>query len=85
MVYNINLILYALLSCVSVFAFLLNIKAVEGSGSEGTSKYVGEGVTYGVFLEKLSVFAHACLLMRHVSRHAQLLTLSQRNIVEWCH
>ena len=24
-------------------------KAVEGSGSMGTSKYVGEGVTYGVF------------------------------------
>ena len=34
------------LSCVSVFGFLLKIKAVEGSGSEGASKYVGEGVTY---------------------------------------
>ena len=50
MVYNINLISYVLLSCVIVFAFL-NIKVVEGSGSKGTSKYVGEGVTYGVFLE----------------------------------
>ena len=28
----------------------LNIKAVEGSGSEGAPKYVGEGVTYGVFM-----------------------------------
>ena len=56
MVCNINFISYASLSCVSVFEFLLNIKAVEGSGSEGTSKYVGEGVTYGVFLETLSVF-----------------------------
>ena len=27
-----------------------NIKAVEGSGSEGAPKYVGEGVTYGVFM-----------------------------------
>ena len=29
---------------------LVNNKAVEGSGSEGAPKYVGEGVTYGVFL-----------------------------------
>ena len=35
------------LSCVSVFRFLSKIKAVEGSGSEGTSKYVGKDVTYG--------------------------------------
>ena len=35
------------LSCVSVSRFLSKIKAVEGSGSEGTSKYVWEGVTYG--------------------------------------
>ena len=27
--------------------FLSKIKAVEGSGSEGASKYMGEGVTYG--------------------------------------
>ena len=33
-------------------------KAVEGSGSKGTSKYVGEGVTYGVFLGTLAVFLH---------------------------
>ena len=44
------------LSCISVFRFLLNIKAVEGSGSEGASKYVGEGVTYRVLLETLSIF-----------------------------
>ena len=30
--------------------FVKKIKAVEGSGSKGASKYVGEGVTYGVFL-----------------------------------
>ena len=30
--------------------FLLKIKTVEGSGSEGASKYMGEGVTYGVLL-----------------------------------
>ena len=60
MVCNINLILYASLSCVSLFEFLLNIKVVEGSGSEGTSKCVGEGVTYGVFLETLSVFLDTC-------------------------
>ena len=86
MVYNINLILYTLLSCVSVFTFLLNIKVVEGSGSEGASKYVGEGVTYGVFLETLSHFYMCmCLLMHHISRHTQLLTSSRCNIVEWCH
>ena len=56
MVCNINLISYVSLSCVSVFGFLLNIKAVEGSGSEGASKYMGEGVTYGVFLGTLSIF-----------------------------
>ena len=28
---------------------LVGNKAVEGSGSVGASKYVGEGVTYGVF------------------------------------
>ena len=56
MVCNINLILYVSLSCVSVFEFLLNIKVVEGSGSEGASKYMGEGVTYGVFLGTLSIF-----------------------------
>ena len=38
---------YVSLSCVSVFIFLLNIKAVVGSGSKGTSKYMGEGVTCG--------------------------------------
>ena len=55
-----NLISYVSLSCVSVFEFLLNIKAVEGSGSEGASKYMGEGVTYRVFLGTLSIFSHAC-------------------------
>ena len=61
--------------------FLLKIKAVEGSGSEGASKYVGEGVTYGVLLV---IFLHACacrrahirLLMRGVGRRIQLLTSS---------
>ena len=38
--------------------FLLKIKAVEGSGSEGASKYVGEGVTCGVFLV---IFLDVCM------------------------
>ena len=59
----------------------LNIKAVEGSGSEGAPKYVGEGVTYGVFMV-VFLHARACrcarirLLMRDVGRRAQLLTSS---------
>ena len=69
--------------------FSLRIKAVEGSGSEGTSKYVGEGVTYGVFMvvflhARTYQCAHIRLLMRGVGRHAQLLMSSQRNIVIWC-
>ena len=36
--------------CACVFLyFAINNKVVEGSGSEGTPKYTGEGVTYGVF------------------------------------
>ena len=31
-----------------IWIFVKN-KVVEGSGSEGASKYVGEGVTYGYF------------------------------------
>ena len=31
-----------------------------GSGSEGASKYMGEGVTYGVFLGTLVIF---CICM----------------------
>ena len=33
-------------------------KVVEGSGSEGTPKYMGKGVTYGVFLGLLLVVFH---------------------------
>ena len=36
--------------CVPVYLYFYNNKVVEGSGSEGTPKCVGEGVTYGVFL-----------------------------------
>ena len=67
----------------------LNIKAVEGSGSEGAPKYVGEGVTYGVFMV-VFLHARACrrarvrLLTRDVGRRAQLLTSSRRNVVIWC-
>ena len=32
-----------------VFGICIGNKVVEGSGSVGASKYVGEGVTYGVF------------------------------------
>ena len=63
--------------------FVKNIKVVEGSGSEGASKYVGEGVTYGVF--RVSYICKCMrayrrvrvrLLMRDVGRRAHLLTSS---------
>ena len=59
----------------------LNIKAVEGSGSEGASKYMGEGVTYRVFMV-VFLYARACrcasvrLLTRDIGRRAQLLMSS---------
>ena len=40
---------------------LFNNKVVEGSGSEGASKYMGEGVTYRVFLGILIAFLHMCV------------------------
>ena len=43
--------------CIWIF---VNNKVVEGSGSEGAPKYVGEGVTYGVFLGILVAFAYEC-------------------------
>ena len=59
-----------------IWIFVSN-KAIEGSGSEGASKYVGEGVTYGVFLGTLvCFFTRMCLPMCHISRHSQLLTSS---------
>ena len=39
-----------------IFAISINNKVVEGSGSKGTSKYMGEGVTYWVFLGVLIAF-----------------------------
>ena len=39
-----------------IFAISINNKAVEGSGSKVTPKYVGEGVTYGVILGVLITF-----------------------------
>ena len=44
--------------CNCVFGNFVNNKAVEGSGSEGAPKYVGEDVTYEVFLGTLVVFLH---------------------------
>ena len=45
------------INCVYPYIWIfVNNKVVEGSGSEGTSKYMGEGVTYGVFLGTLAVF-----------------------------
>ena len=43
--------------CIWIF---VNNKAVEGSGSEGAPKYVGEGVTYGLFLGILVTFSYEC-------------------------
>ena len=70
--------------------FLLKSKVVEGSGSEGASKYVAEGVTYGVFMV-VFLYARTCrcvhirLLMCGIGGHAQLLTSSQRNVMIRCH
>ena len=41
--------------CIRVF---IDNKVVEGSGSKGAPKYVGEGVTYRVFLGTIVVFFH---------------------------
>ena len=49
MVCNINLISYVSLSYVSVFEFLLNIKVVEGSGSEGALNMWGRVLHMGIF------------------------------------
>ena len=38
-----------------IWIFVSN-KVVEGSESECTPKYMGEGVTYGVFLGTLAIF-----------------------------
>ena len=84
-----NLISLALLCVLILELFVKNIKAVEGSGSEGDSKYMGEGVTYGVLLV-IFLHAHACRcahvrsLTRGIGRCAQLLTSSRHNIVIWC-
>ena len=40
-----------------MYLYFYNNKAVEGSGSDGTPKYVGEGVTYRVFS---GTFFHMC-------------------------
>ena len=48
--------------CICIRTCCLSIKAVEGSGSEGASKYVGEGVTYGVLL--VNIFTCVRLLTR---------------------
>ena len=50
-----EIILYHVYLCFWIFT---SNKVVEGSGSEGTSKYVGEGVAYGVFLGTLAIFLH---------------------------
>ena len=67
-----------------IWIFVSN-KMVKVSESEGASKYVGEGVTYEVFLDTLAIFfTHAHLLMCRISQRSQLLMLSRRNIVVWC-
>ena len=45
--------------CICVFGYFVNNKAVEGSGSKGAPKYMGEGVTYEVFLGTFVIF-HMC-------------------------
>ena len=67
---------------------LVSNKAVEGSGSVGASKYVGEGVTYGVFyavfLGTLVIFRTCVPADTAASAGAHsLLTLSRHNVVAW--
>ena len=54
-----------MLSC--ILLFYAN-KVVVGSGSECTSKYVGEGVTYGVFLGIICIFLHTSDMLRQIMR-----------------
>ena len=46
--------------CTFLFLCFDSNKVVVGSGSEGAPKYVGEGVTYGVFYGILNIF-HMCM------------------------
>ena len=48
-------------------------KMVVGSGSEGASKYAGEGVTYGLFLRTLVIFR---MCMPADAPHQQALTVT---------
>ena len=43
------------------FSFYVN-KVVEGSGSEGAPQYMGEGVTYGVFLGINHICSYVCTI-----------------------
>ena len=61
--------------------FFYNNKAVVGSGSEGTPKYVGEGITYGAFLGYYSHFLHVCATSGHTHSWSQCLdAMSHGNV-----
>ena len=59
--------------CTCIFGFFVSNKAVEGSGSKSTSKYVGEGVTYGIFLGTLAII---CTCMPADALHQVALTVA---------
>ena len=61
--FTLNLICF-MSTCYHVFSMFLCllISMVVGSGSEGAPKYVGEGVTYGVFLGINHIFSHVCTI-----------------------
>ena len=61
-------------TCYNVFLFLCFInKVVVGSGSEGTPKYAGEGVTYRVFL---GYYSHFFACVHHLTCHIRSRTPS---------
>ena len=65
-----------------IWIFVSN-KVVEGSGSEGTSKYMRVGVTYGVFLGTLATFfarVHLLTCLRQLSAHS---CLCHHDITSW--
>ena len=56
--------------CVLWYFYNISNKEVEGSGSEGDPKYMGEGVTYRVFVGVLIAFSHTCVLYDVLSQVA---------------
>ena len=69
-------------SCVYLCIFYNN-KVVEGSGSEGAPKYVGEGVTYRVFLGILPRFLHARAFWHALHQLSAHVCLCCHDVTSW--